>query len=51
MKIQKNQKSYEFTEKEGGSSKPTHHWLAQYEEESDFLSGKVANALPEFPEE
>jgi hypothetical protein len=31
-------------------SKPV-SWLAQYDEEDDFLSGKVSISFPEFTEE
>jgi hypothetical protein len=32
-------------------SKSVHHWLAQYDEEDDFLSKKGLNLLPDIIEE
>jgi hypothetical protein len=48
---QKDRKSYEFIDKGKEFSKSVHHWLAQYDEEDDFLCGKVSNSIPEFAEE
>jgi hypothetical protein len=51
MTYQKDRKLFELRNNEKELSKSTHSWLAQYEEEDDFLCGKVSNALPEFIEE
>ena len=51
MIIQKDRKLYQFDDRVKDFPKPVHHWLAQYDEEDDFLCGKVANALPELTEE
>jgi len=48
---QKDRKLFKLTEKEKDFSDSVHFWLAQYEQEDDFLSGKVSNSLPEFAEE
>jgi hypothetical protein len=48
---QKDQQSYEVRNKGKEFSKSVHNWLAQYDEEDDFLCGKVSNALSEFSEE
>ncbi len=47
---QKERKIYELSDKVRDSSKPV-NWLAQYDEEDDFLSGKIAISLPGFTEE
>jgi len=47
---QKGQKSYESDEKGKNFSKSVHAWLAQYDEDEDFLSGKASNSLVEFTE-
>ena len=47
---QKERKLYELSDKGREFSKPV-NWLAQYDEEDDFLCGKVSNSLPEFSEE
>jgi len=41
----KNQKNYEFIDKGRDFSKFVPHWLAQYDEEDDFLSGKTSHSL------
>jgi hypothetical protein len=51
MMNQKDRKLYELGNKGKDFSKSVHNWLAQYEEEDDFLCGKVSNFLPEFTEE
>jgi hypothetical protein len=51
MIIQKDRKSRKFSDTEKEFSKSVHHWLAQYDEEDDFLCGKISNSLPEFTEE
>ena len=51
MTNQKDRKLYELGEKGKDFSKSVHTWLAQYEEEDDFLCGKISNLLPEFTEE
>ena len=51
MITQKERQFCRFTEKEKEFSKSLHLWIAQYEEEDDFLCGKVANLLPGFSEE
>jgi len=51
MKNQKDQKSSESTDKGRGFSKFVPGWLAQYDEEDDFLCGKVSNSLSEVREE
>ena len=48
---QKVRKVYELGEKGKDFSKSVHSWLAQYEEEDDFLCGKTSSSLPEFTEE
>ena len=48
---QKDRKLFKLDEKEKGFSESVHSWLAQYEEEDDFLCGKVSNSLSEFTEE
>ncbi len=47
---QKERKFYELSDKVRKFSKPA-NWLAQYDEEDDFLCGKVSSFLPEFEEE
>jgi hypothetical protein len=51
MKDQKDKKPYQFSDKDQEFSKSVYSWLAQYDEENDFLCGKVSNSLPEFTEE
>jgi hypothetical protein len=51
MTNQKDQNFVKFSDKEKEFSKSIHNWLAQYDEEDDFLCGKVAKLLPEFTEE
>jgi len=51
MESRKGQQNYEFTDKGRGFSKFVPHWLAQYDEEDDFLSGEVSNSLPKVTEE
>jgi hypothetical protein len=48
---QKDRKLYELSDRGKDFSKSVHSWLAQYDEEDDFLCGKVSNSLPEFTEE
>jgi hypothetical protein len=48
---QKDRKFDELSDKEKYFSKSVHNWLAQYDEEDDFLCGKVSNSLSEFTEE
>jgi len=51
MLNQKDRKLFQLDAKENDFSKSVHNWLAQYDEEGDFLCGKVSNSLPEFTEE
>ena len=51
MTDQKDKGFSKFSEKEKEFSKSIHSWLAQYDEEDDFLCGKVSNSLIEFTEE
>jgi len=51
MRDQKDRKQFEIRNNEKAHFEPAFNWLAQYEEEDDFLSGKVSNSLPEFIEE
>jgi len=48
---QKDQKSYPLCDREKEFSKTVHQWLAQYDEEDDFLCGKLSNLSPEFTED
>jgi len=48
---QTDRKFSEFSDKEKDFSKSAYSWLAQYDEEDDFLREKVSNSLPEFAEE
>lgn len=50
MVNQKEPRLCELSDKVREFSKPI-NWSAQYDEEADFLCGKVANSLPEFKEE
>jgi len=50
MVNQKERKPYEASNKLREFAKPL-IWLAQYDEEDDFLGGKVSSYLPEFTEE
>jgi len=43
MVNQKERKTYKLNDKEQEFSKTVHSWLAQYDEEDDFLCGKVSN--------
>jgi hypothetical protein len=43
---QKDRNFYQLSEREKEFSKSSHHWLAQYDEEDDFLCEKVTNSLP-----
>ena len=47
---QKERKTYELSDKVREFSKPL-NWLAQYDEEDDFLCGRIPNCLSEFTEE
>jgi len=51
MTNQKDRKFYLSSDKEKEFSKSVYSWLAQYDEEDDFLSSKVANTITEFTEE
>ena len=51
MEKQNDQEFYQFSGKEKDFSKSVHNWLAQYDEDDDFLCGKSSNSLPEFTEE
>lgn len=51
MTNKKERRIYRFSDKEKEFSESIHSWLAQYDEDDDFLSGKVANSLSEFSEE
>ena len=51
MMNQKFRKLYELGDKGKDFSKSVHNWLAQYEEEDDFLCGKVSRSLLDFTEE
>jgi len=50
MTNQKDRKFFELSEKGKDFSKSVHTWLAQYEEEDDFLCSKNSNSFPEFTE-
>jgi hypothetical protein len=50
MTSQKDRKLYELSDKVREFSKPV-NWLAQYDEEDDFLCDKVSHPLSEFKEE
>ena len=51
MLKQKDRNTFELNDKQKEFSKSVHHWLAQYDEEDDFLSKKTSNAFLEFTEE
>ena len=51
MANQNDRKLFELRNNEKELSKSTHIWLAQYDEEDDFLCGKVSNGLSDFIEE
>jgi len=51
MIIQKGREPVQFSSNDKDFSKSLHGWLAQYDEEDDFLVGKVSISLPEFTEE
>jgi len=51
MISQKDRMLYPFSDKEKEFSKSIHSWLAQYDEEDDFLCGKISNNLSEFTED
>jgi hypothetical protein len=51
MTNKRTQKFYKHSDKEKDFSKNIHKWLAQYDENEDFLSGKVPISLPDFKEE
>ena len=51
MNDQKDKNFIVLNDKEKGFSKSVHNCLAQYDEEDDFLFGKVSNSLTEFTEE
>ena len=48
---QKDRKFDGLSDKEKDFSKSVHNWLAQYDEEDDFLYGKTSKSLPELTEE
>ena len=48
MEKQNDQEFYQFSGKEKDFSKSVHNWLAQYDEEDDFLRKNVPNFLQEF---
>jgi hypothetical protein len=48
---QKDRKLYGLGAKGKDFFKSDHSWLAQYEEECDFLCGKVPSSLPDFTED
>ena len=47
MMNQKDREIVQLSEKEKEFSKTTHHWLAQYDEEDDFMFSKASNSPPE----
>ena len=51
MLNQKDRKLFQLDAKENNSSKSVYNWLAQYDEEGDFLCGKVSNSLLDITEE
>ena len=51
MIYQKDRMPFQVNDKNKEFSKSVHTWLAQYDEEDDFLVGKVSNSLPDFTEE
>jgi|GEM_PF-2453613 len=51
MLNQKDRINIEINEKQKEFSKTVHHWLAQYDEEDDFLSKKTSEAFLENTEE
>ena len=51
MNNQKDRRIYEFSDKGKGFSKTVPNWLDQFNEEGDFLCGKISDALPELREE
>ena len=51
MTNQKDRKFHKFSDEQKELSKSIHIWLAQYDEEDDFLCGKVSHSLAEFSEE
>jgi hypothetical protein len=48
---QKDRNIIEVSDKGKEFSKSIHSWLAQYDEEDDFLSQKTSNTFIEFTEE
>jgi len=48
---QKDRKFYGLSDKEKDFSESVHTWLAQYDEEDDFLCEKASNSYPKFMEE
>jgi len=51
MVNQKDRKLSELSDKGKELAKSFQNYLAQYDEDDDFLCGKVANSSPEFKEE
>jgi len=51
MTNQKDQKLFQFDDKNKDFSKSVHSWLAQYDEEDDFLCKRASNSLTDFKEE
>ncbi len=48
---QKEQKFFKSGDQDKGFSQSVHQWLAQYDEEDDFLSERTLNLLPDITEE
>jgi len=48
---QKERNSHQLNDKSKELSKSFHMLAAQFDEDDDFLCGKVANSSPEFKEE
>ncbi|MBF0572130.1 MAG: hypothetical protein HQL12_09730 [Candidatus Omnitrophica bacterium] len=51
MIIQKDSKILQLSDKGQEHSKSPYHWLAQYDEEDDFLRDVALNLLPNITEE
>ena len=50
MTSQKDRKLFDLRNNEKDFSKNTYSWLAQYDEEDDFLCGKATNTILEISE-
>jgi len=48
---QKDRKFYQFNDKENDFSNSVYSWLAQYDEEDDFLCKNISKSMSEFTEE